>query len=86
MTHDHGGFLTEKSFNRGLAYSFRGLVQDHHGRKQGGRQADTGAVVENYVLTRRQREREPLPDDQAFKCMAYGHPSHSNHYTWNSAV
>jgi hypothetical protein len=32
--------LIKESISLGLAYSFRGLVRYHHGRKHGGVQAD----------------------------------------------
>jgi hypothetical protein len=39
--HGQGNSYKRKSL-MGLAYSFRGLVHNHHGRKYGGVQADTG--------------------------------------------
>jgi hypothetical protein len=42
--------LIKKTFNWGLAYSFRGLVYYHHGRKHGSTQASAGVVAESYIL------------------------------------
>ena len=41
--HDQGN-LQKKTFNLGLAYSFRCLVDDHHDREYGSRQV--GMVLE----------------------------------------
>lgn len=49
-----------KEFNWGLAYSFRGLVQYHHGREHDIIQAGALAIVESDILIPRQRERENL--------------------------
>lgn len=60
--------LQEKTFNWGLAYSFKGWVHDQHGEKHGSRQADMvlRQQLRAYMLRQqpqsrggeRERERE----------------------------
>lgn len=48
--------LLEKALHWGLAHSFRGLVQDRHGKRHGGRQA--GMALEQKLKARMLLEKE----------------------------
>lgn len=53
--------MTKATYNQGLAYSFKVLVHDHHGREHGGRHGVEAVAGSLHLIHKKaERERERL--------------------------